>query len=93
MKIAPLEFEKPIIELQEQLDDLMKKGSGQDNTVFVAMILRSRNGLFPLGTLIGEGLWPHLLLMGGIRHSRYEEQLERSRRAEEELLQRLRESN
>jgi acetyl-CoA carboxylase carboxyl transferase subunit alpha len=30
MKTAPLEFEKPIIELQEQLDDLMKKGSGQD---------------------------------------------------------------
>ncbi|HWB03405.1 MAG TPA: acetyl-CoA carboxylase carboxyltransferase subunit alpha [Verrucomicrobiales bacterium] len=30
MKIAPLEFEKPIIELQEQLEDLIKKGSGQD---------------------------------------------------------------
>lgn len=30
MKTAPLEFEKPIIELQEQLDDLMKKGSGQE---------------------------------------------------------------
>ena len=30
MKTTPLEFEKPIIELQEQLDELLKKGSGQD---------------------------------------------------------------
>src|SRR5687767_9007790 len=30
MKYAPLEFEKPIIELQEQLDELLEKSSGQD---------------------------------------------------------------
>src|SRR5262245_14162055 len=30
MKTAPLEFEKPIIELQEQLEELQKKGSSQD---------------------------------------------------------------
>ena len=30
MKIAPLEFEKPIAELQEQLEDLQKKSNGQD---------------------------------------------------------------
>ncbi len=33
MKIAPLEFEKPILELQEQLDDLIKKGSSQDMNI------------------------------------------------------------
>ena len=30
MKHAPLEFEKPIFELQEQLDELLKKSSDQD---------------------------------------------------------------
>ncbi len=30
MKPAPLEFEKPINELQEQLDDLLQKSNGQD---------------------------------------------------------------
>jgi acetyl-CoA carboxylase carboxyl transferase subunit alpha len=30
MKSAPLEFEKPILELQEQLEELQKKGSSQD---------------------------------------------------------------
>ena len=30
MKITPLEFEKPIMELQEQLEELQKKGSSQD---------------------------------------------------------------
>ena len=33
MKPAPLEFEKPINELQEQLDDLLKKSNGQDLNV------------------------------------------------------------
>lgn len=33
MKITPLEFEKPIIELQEQLEELQKKSSGQDLNV------------------------------------------------------------
>ena len=30
MKYAPLEFEKPIIELQEQLEELLEKSSGHD---------------------------------------------------------------
>ena len=33
MKPAPLEFEKPINELQEQLEDLLKKSNGQDLNV------------------------------------------------------------
>ena len=33
MKIAPLEFEKPIIELEEQLAELLKKSSGQNLNV------------------------------------------------------------
>ena len=33
MKITPLEFEKPIIELQDQLDELMKKSAGQNINV------------------------------------------------------------
>lgn len=33
MKITPLEFEKPIIELQEQLEELQKKSSGHDLNV------------------------------------------------------------
>jgi acetyl-CoA carboxylase carboxyl transferase subunit alpha len=33
MKMTPLEFEKPIIELQEQLEELQKKSSGQDLNV------------------------------------------------------------
>ena len=33
MKITPLEFEKPILELQEQLDELLKKSAGQNINV------------------------------------------------------------
>ncbi len=33
MKIAPLEFEKPIIALQEQLEELLEKSSGQEINV------------------------------------------------------------